>query len=414
MKKIGKSHKLDGVRYEVRGPIMDLANRMTAAGETVIKLNIGNPAPFDLFAPDEIIKDVIMNLPDCQGYSDSKGLFSARKAIMQHYQLRGLRNICLDDIYTGNGVSELIMLAMQALLDNGDEVLLPAPDYPLWTAAVTLSGGTAVHYLCDEQANWYPDIDDMRSKVTENTKAIVVINPNNPTGTVYPREVLLDIAQVARENGLMIFCDEIYEQLVMDGKQHESLAALAPDIFVVTLNGLSKSHRVAGFRAGWMVFSGDKKLARDYIDGVDMLTNMRLCANVPAQSIIQTALGGYQSLSELMSPGGRIYQQRDYVWQRLNSIDGISVARPYGAFYIFPRLDVRKFNITDDAQFALDFLRQQKVLVVQGSGFNWVEPDHFRVVYLPRIEVLEESMDRLERFLRSYQQKITFSAPLEA
>lgn len=412
MKKLGKSHKLDGVRYEVRGPIVDLANRMTAAGETVIKLNIGNPAPFDLYAPDEIIKDVILNLPDCQGYSDSKGLFSARKAIMQHYQLRGLRDIRLDDIYTGNGVSELIMLAMQALLDNGDEVLLPAPDYPLWTAAVTLSGGTAVHYLCDEQANWYPDIDDMRSKVTEKTKAIVVINPNNPTGSVYPREVLLDIAQVARENGLMIFCDEIYEQLIMDGKEHESMAALAPDVFVVTLNGLSKSHRVAGFRAGWMVFSGDKKYAKEYIEGVDMLTNMRLCANVPAQSIIQTALGGYQSLSELMSPGGRIYEQRDYVWQRLNAIDGISVDKPYGAFYIFPRLDTRKFNITDDAQFALDFLRQQKVLIVQGSGFNWVNPDHFRVVYLPRIEMLEESMDRLERFLGSYQQKITFSAPV--
>ena len=412
MKKLGKSHKLDGVRYEVRGPIVDLANRMTAAGETVIKLNIGNPAPFDLYAPDEIIKDVIMNLPDCQGYSDSKGLFSARKAIMQHYQLRGLRDVRLDDIYTGNGVSELIMLAMQALLDNGDEVLLPAPDYPLWTAAVTLSGGTAVHYLCDEQADWYPDIADMRSKITENTKAIVVINPNNPTGSVYPREVLLDIAQVARENGLMIFCDEIYEQLIMDGKEHESLAALAPDVFVVTLNGLSKSHRVAGFRAGWMVFSGDRKSAREYIEGVDMLTNMRLCANVPAQSIIQTALGGYQSLSELMSPGGRIYEQRDYVWQRLNAIEGISVGKPYGAFYIFPRLDTRKFNITDDAQFALDFLRQQKVLIVQGSGFNWVNPDHFRVVYLPRIEMLEESMDRLERFLGSYQQKITFSAPV--
>lgn len=414
MRKFNKSSKLADVRYEVRGPIVDLADKMAARGESIFKLNIGNPAAFDLFAPDEIIHDVLIKAPDCQGYSDSKGLFSARKAIMQHYQLRGLKNISLDDVYTGNGVSELILLSMQALLDNGDEVLLPAPDYPLWTAAVNLSGGKPVHYLCDEQANWYPDIADMRSKVTSRTKAIVVINPNNPTGSVYPREVLLDIIQVARENDLMIFCDEIYEQLLMDGVQHESLAALAPDIFVVTLNGLSKSHRIAGYRAGWLVFSGNKKVARDYIEGVEMLTTMRLCANVPAQAIIQTALGGYQSLVELMQPGGRIYEQRQFVYERLNSIDGITVAKPQGAFYIFPRIDVTKFNITDDAQFALDLLQQQKVLIVQGTGFNWINPDHFRVVYLARVEMLAKVMDRLEIFLRSYQQKITFSEPLAA
>lgn len=411
MKEFKKSSKLSNVRYEVRGPIVSLADKMIASGESVLKLNIGNPAAFDLYAPDEIIKDMLFNVQQCQGYSDSKGLFPARKAIMQHYQLRGVPNIAMEDIYTGNGVSELIMLAMQALLDNGDEVLVPAPDYPLWTAAVNLSGGNAVHYLCDEQANWAPDIADMRKKVTPNTKAIVVINPNNPTGTVYPKEVLLDIIQVARENKLMIFCDEIYEQLLMDGVEHCSMAALAPDVFVVTLNGLSKSHRAAGFRAGWMVFSGKKDMARDYMEGVEMLATMRLCANVPAQSIIQTALGGYQSLNELMQPGGRIYEQRNFIYERLNSIDGISVGKPNGAFYIFPKLDVKKFNITDDSQFALDFLRQQKVLIVQGTGFNWVNHDHFRIVYLPRIEDLAKAMDRLEIFLSKYQQKITFSAP---
>jgi alanine-synthesizing transaminase len=410
MRKFQKSNKLDGVRYEVRGPIVSLADQMIAQGDTILKLNIGNPAAFELYAPDEIIKDMLFNVQKCQGYSDSKGLFSARKAIMQYYQLRGLPNVCLDDIYVGNGVSELIMMSMQALLNNGDEVLLPAPDYPLWTAAVTLSGGKAVHYICDEQANWYPDIEDMRSKVTANTKAIVVINPNNPTGTVYPKEVLLDIIQVARENELMIFCDEIYSQLIMDDVEHVSLASLAPDVFVVTMNGLSKSHRVAGFRAGWMVFSGCKQIARDYLDGVNMLASMRLCANVPAQSIIQTALGGYQSLSELMMPGGRIYEQRNFIYERLNSIDGISVGKPQGAFYIFPRLDVKKFNITSDSQFALDFLRHQKVLIVQGSGFNWVASDHFRIVYLPRIEDLAKAMDRLEIFLSGYQQKVMFSA----
>ena len=343
-------------------------------------------------------------LKDCEGYSDSKGLFSARKAIMQYAQLKKIPNVSVNDIYTGNGVSELINLCMQALLNDGDEILIPSPDYPLWTATATLAGGNVVHYICDEESEWYPDIDDIRKKVTPKTKAIVIINPNNPTGALYPKEVLEQIVQVARENNLIIFSDEIYDRLVMDGQEHISIASLAQDLFCVTFSGLSKSHMIAGFRIGWMVLSGNKEIAADYIEGINMLSNMRLCSNVPAQSIVQTALGGYQSVDKYLLPGGRIYEQRECVYNALNSIPGISVKKPKAAFYAFPKIDIKKFNITDDEQFALDFLREKKVLIVHGGGFNWQEPDHFRVVYLPRVEVLNEAMDKLGDFLTTYRQ----------
>ena len=399
-----KSAKLNNVLYDVRGPVVEEAARMESEGMQVLKLNIGNPAPFGFRTPDEVIYDMRRQLTDCEGYSDSKGLFSARKAIMQYAQLKNIPNVDIDDIYTGNGVSELINLSMSALLDSGDEVLIPAPDYPLWTACVTLAGGRAVHYRCDEESEWYPDIADMRKKISPRTKAIVIINPNNPTGAVYPREVLEQIVEVAREHQLIIFSDEIYDRLVMDGIEHLSIASLAPDLFCVTFSGLSKSHMIAGFRIGWMIFSGNKKVAKDYIQGINMLTNMRLCSNVPAQSIVQTALGGYQSVKNYIVPGGRFYEQREFVYQALNDIPGITAVKPKAAFYIFPKIDTKKFRIRNDEQFALDFLREKKVLLIHGRGFNWSEPDHFRVVYLPRVEVLEDAMGKLSDFLSTYRQ----------
>lgn len=404
MRSFRKSAKLDNVLYDVRGPVVEEANRMEEAGTHILKLNIGNPAPFGFRTPEEVIYDMRQQLTECEGYSASKGLFSARKAIMQYAQIKKLPNVSINDIFTGNGVSELINLCMQALLDDGDEILIPSPDYPLWTATATLAGGRVVHYICDEQAEWYPDLDDIRKKITSRTKAIVIINPNNPTGAVYPREVLQQIVDIAREHQLIIFSDEIYDRLVMDGEEHVSIASLAPDLFCVTFSGLSKSHMIAGFRIGWMILSGRKDIAKDYIEGLNMLSNMRLCSNVPAQSIVQTALGGYQSVENYIVPGGRIYEQREYIYKTLSEIPGISVVKPKAAFYAFPKIDVKKFNITNDEQFALDFLREKKVLIVHGGGFNWKEPDHFRIVYLPRIEVLEESLKNLADFLQTYHQ----------
>ena len=404
MREFMKSSKLDNVLYDVRGPVVEEANRMEDAGTQVLKLNIGNPAPFGFRAPDEVIYDMRRQLADCEGYSPAKGMFSARKAIMQYAQLKHIPNVAIEDIYTGNGVSELINLSMSALLDSGDEVLVPSPDYPLWTACVTLAGGTAVHYLCDEQSEWYPDIEDIRKKINDRTKALVIINPNNPTGALYPKEVLQQIVDVAREHQIMIFSDEIYDRLVMDDEEHVSIASLAPDLFCVTFSGLSKSHMIAGFRVGWMVLSGNKAMAKDYILGLNMLSNMRLCSNVPAQSIVQTALGGHQSVQNYIVPGGRIYEQREYIYKALNDIPGITAVKPKAAFYIFPKVDTKKFNIVDDEKFALDLLRDKKILIIHGGGFNWSEPDHFRVVYLPRIEVLEESIHKMEEFFSYYHQ----------
>ena len=404
MKTFDKSSKLDNVLYDVRGPVVDEAARMEADGLSILKLNIGNPAPFGFNAPEEVILDMRQSLWDCQGYSDSKGLFSARKAVMQYCQLKKIPDVTMDDIYTGNGVSELINLSMQALLNDGDEILIPAPDYPLWTATATLAGGKVVHYICDEESDWNPDIADIRSKITDRTKAIVIINPNNPTGALYSKEILEEIVKIAEEFGLIIFSDEIYDRLVMDGLEHTSIASLAPDLFCVTFSGLSKSHMIAGYRIGWMILSGNKEIARDYIEGINMLSNMRLCSNVPAQSIVQTALGGHQSVNDYIVPGGRIYEQRECVFNMLNNIPGVSVVKPKAAFYAFPKLDVKKFNISDDEKFALDFLKEKKVLIIQGSGFNWKQPDHFRIVYLPRVAVLEECMDKLGDFLDYYHQ----------
>lgn len=404
MREFEKSHKLDNVCYDIRGPVMDEADRMIANGVEILKLNIGNPAPFHFTAPDEIIQDMIYNLREAEGYSDSKGIFSARKAIMQYSQIKQLPNVGLQDIYTGNGVSELITMAMQGLLDNGDEILVPAPDYPLWTAAVTLAGGNAVHYMCDEQNEWNPDIEDMRKKITKKTKGIVIINPNNPTGALYSEEILKEIVQVARENELILFSDEIYDRLVMDGLKHFSIASLAPDVPCVTFNGLSKSHRIAGFRCGWMCISGDKKRIKGYIEGLNLLSSMRLCSNVPAQQIIQTALGGYQSSDELLQPGGRIYAQRECIYNALCDIDGVSVMKPKAAFYIFPKLDKYKFNIKDDEQFVLDFLRKKKILLVHGRAFHYPEPDHVRIVYLPNTKQLTEATGALKDFLQDYSQ----------
>ena len=404
MREFTKSSKLDHVLYDVRGPVVAEAARMEEAGQKILKLNIGNPAPFGFTAPDEVVEDMISNVADCEGYSDSKGLFSARKAIMQYYQLKKFPNLSVNNIYTGNGVSELIQLSMNALLDDGDEILIPAPDYPLWTACATLAGGKVVHYICDEQADWNPDIDDIESKITDRTKAIVVINPNNPTGAVYPKDLLEQIVEIARENELMIFCDEIYDRLVMDDIPYTSIASLAPDVFCVTFSGLSKSHMIAGYRVGWMVLSGNLDVGRDYIEGLNMLSNMRLCSNVPAQSIVQTALGGYQSVNEYLVPGGRIYEQRECIYNLLKDIPGISVVKPKAAFYIFPKLDVQKFNITDDEKFAYDFLHEKRVLVVHGGGFNWQYPDHFRIVYLPHRNTLIKAMGKLADFLDHYHQ----------
>ena len=399
-----KSSKLNNVLYDVRGPVVDEAERMESSGVQILKLNIGNPAPFGFRTPDEVIYDMRQQLTECEGYSPAKGLFAARKAIMQYAQLKNISNVTIEDIYTGNGVSELINLSMSALLDDGDEILIPSPDYPLWTACATLAGGKAVHYLCDEQADWYPDLADIRKKITRHTKAIVIINPNNPTGALYPKEVLEGIVEIARQHHLIIFSDEIYDRLVMDGGEHISIASLAPDLFCVTFSGLSKSHMIAGFRIGWMILSGNKAIAQDYIEGIRMLSNMRLCSNVPAQSIVQTALGGYQSVSNYLTPGGRIYEQRECIYQALKDIPGLSVVKPKAAFYMFPKLDVKKFHITNDEQFALDLLRDKKILLIHGGGFHWEQPDHFRVVYLPRIEVLKESADKIADFLSYYQQ----------
>ena len=404
MRTFTKSHKLDNVLYDVRGPVADEAVRMEAAGTHILKLNIGNPAPFGFRTPDEVVYDMSQQLPDTEGYSPSKGLFSARKAIMQYAQLKNIPNVSIDDIYTGNGVSELINLSLSALLDNGDEVLVPSPDYPLWTACVNLAGGTAVHYVCDEDSEWYPDIDDMRSKITDKTKAIVIINPNNPTGALYPKEVLQQIVDLARKHQLMIFSDEIYDRLVMDGLEHISIASLAPDLFCVTFSGLSKSHMIAGWRVGWMVLSGNKRLAKDYIEGLNMLANMRMCSNVPAQSVVQTALGGHQSVKDYLVPGGRIYDQRELVYNMLNDIPGITAVKPKAAFYIFPKIDVKKFNIHSDEQFALDLLHDKHILISHGGAFNWQEPDHFRVVYLPRISMLKETIGEIGDFFSTYWQ----------
>ena len=404
VRRFDKSSKLDHVSYDVRGPALDEAMRMEEDGINILKLNIGNPAPFGFRTPDEVVQDMASQLRDTEGYSDSRGLFAARKAIMQYDQLKGIPNVTMNDIYTGNGVSDLINLVMQAMVETGDEILVPSPDYPLWTACVTLAGGKAVHYLCDEQADWLPDLDDMRAKITSNTKAIVIINPNNPTGALYPREVLEEIVEIARQNQLIILSDEIYDRLVMDGDEHVSIASLAPDLFCITFNGLSKSHMIAGWRIGWISISGNKRLGKGLLEGIHMMSNMRLCSNVPAQSIVQTALGGYQSVKNYVVPTGRVCKQRDYVYERLCAMDGVSVVKPKAAFYIFPRLDPAKFNITDDEQFQLDLLQDKRVLIVPGKGFNWETPGYFRIVYLPRRAVLGAALDQLEDFLKYYRQ----------
>lgn len=405
MKDFEKSMKLEGVSYDVRGPVVEEADRMQEEGISILKLNTGNPATFGFEAPNEIIRDLILNVRESEGYSDSKGIFSARKAIEQYYQLQDFPNISIRDIYTGNGVSELITMSMQGLCNNGDEILVPMPDYPLWTASVSLAGGKPVHYICDEASDWNPDISDIRSKVTSKTKAIVLINPNNPTGAVYPKEILEQIVAVAREFDLIIFSDEIYDRLLMDDYKHIPIATLAPDRPVVTFSGLSKSHRVAGFRVGWMVISGDKSHIKDYIEGLSMLSSMRLCSNVLSQQIIQTALGGYQSIDHLLLPGGRIYEQREYIYKAINDIPGLSAVKPKAAFYMFPKIDAKRFNIVDDEKFVLDFLHEYHILMVHGGGFNWQEPDHFRIVYLPNVEDLKRTAHKLEEFLFSYKQK---------
>jgi alanine-synthesizing transaminase len=400
-----KSSKLNDVCYDIRGPALQEAKRLEAEGYQVIKLNIGNPAPFGFDVPDEIIRDMSLNLQNAQGYIDAQGLFAARKAIMQDFQSKGIMDVEIDDIFIGNGVSELIMLAMQGLLDPGDEVLIPMPDYPLWTAAVNLAGGRAVHYVCDEAGLWFPDLDDLASKVTDRTKAIVVINPNNPTGAVYDRAVLEGIARIAREHGLIVYADEIYDRITYDGAKHIPMASVDPEILTINFNGMSKAYRAAGFRAGWMALSGNKKIAADYLEGLIMLANMRLCANVPAQYGIQTALGGYQSINDLILPGGRLHEQRDITVNLVRAIPGLSVVNPRGALYCFPRIDLAKFNITDDEQFILDFLRDRHVLLVQGTGFSWKAPDHFRIVFLPDKETLTDAIQRLGNFLEHYRQK---------
>ncbi len=404
MRTFSKSTKLNNVCYDIRGPVMDEANRMIAQGDKIIKLNIGNPAPFDFNAPDYILQEMSEHLHDAQGYSDSHGIARAREAIKAYHDTKGVHAASIDNIYTGNGVSELITMAMQGLLDNGDEVLVPAPDYPLWTASVTLSGGTAVHYICDESSNWYPDIEDMRKKITDRTKAIVIINPNNPTGAVYPLEILEQIAQLAREHELILFSDEIYDRLCMDGIEHTSIASLAPDLFCVTFNGLSKSHKIAGFRVGWMVLSGDLSRAKGYIEGINMLSSMRLCSNVQSQYVIEYALSDFDKVDEMLLPGGRIYEQRECICKLIDGIDGLTAVRPQAAFYIFPKLDKEKFGLKDDEQFVLDFLKQKKILLTHGGGFHWEQPDHFRIVYLPNCEQLTYAMGEMKDFLQTYHQ----------
>ncbi|HFI0345866.1 TPA: pyridoxal phosphate-dependent aminotransferase [Streptococcus suis] len=403
MKQFNKSTKLDDVAYDIRGPVLEEAMRMRANGEQILRLNTGNPAEFGFTAPDEVIRDLIHNARKSEGYSDSKGIFSARKAVMQYCQLKQFPNVDIEDIYIGNGVSELIVMSMQGLLDNGDEVLVPMPDYPLWTAAVSLAGGKAVHYVCDEAADWYPDLADMEAKVTSRTKAIVLINPNNPTGALYPKEVLEGIIDIARRHELIIFSDEIYDRMVFDGAVHIPIATLAPDLFVVTMNGLSKSHRICGFRVGWMVLSGPKKHVKGYIEGLNMLSNMRLCSNVLAQQVVQTSLGGVQSVDKLLMPGGRLYEQREFITKAINDIPGLSAVKPKAGLYVFPKIDRDMYRVDDDEQFVLDFLKQEKVLLVHGRGFNWKDPDHFRIVYLPRVDELAEIQEKMTRFLRQYR-----------
>ncbi len=404
MQDILKSKKLANVFYDLRGPVAHAAKKMEEDGHRILKLNIGNPKPFGLDAPEEIIQDVILNLPDSEGYCDSKGLFSARKAVMQYCQQKGIKDVNIEDIILGNGVSELIVMSMQGLLNSNDEVLIPSPDYPLWTGAVSLAGGTPVHYHCDEGSDWFPDMDDIRKKVNKNTKALVLINPNNPTGAVYPDEVLLELIQIARENNLIVFSDEIYDKILFDGTTHTSTASLADDLLFITFNGLSKNYRLAGFRAGWMIISGAKQKAKDYIEGLEMLASMRLCANVPSQHAIQTSLGGYQSIDDLVAPGGRIYEQRNIAYEALNSIPGISCTKPMGALYCFPKVDLKKFNIRNDERMVLDLLEQQKILIVHGTAFNWAQPDHFRVVFLPRPEDLTLALDKMNQFFSTYKQ----------
>ncbi|MBZ0067746.1 MAG: pyridoxal phosphate-dependent aminotransferase [Thiobacillus sp.] len=398
LRTINKSSKLDNVCYDIRGPVMARARQMEEDGQRIIKLNIGNPAPFGFEAPEEIVQDVILNLPNASGYSDSKGLFSARKAIMHETQRKGIAGVQIDDIIIGNGVSELIVMAMQALLDSGDEVLVPAPDYPLWTAAVSLAGGKPCHYICDEGAGWLPDLDDIRSKITTHTRAIVIINPNNPTGALYPDDLLLGILEIARQNQLIVYADEIYDKVLFDGATHTSVASLADDVLIVTFNGLSKNYRACGYRSGWLIVSGDKRHASDYLEGLNMLASMRLCSNVPGQYGIQTALGGYQSITDLVAPGGRLARQRDLAHDLLTSIPGISCVKPKAAMYLFPRMDSRMYPIEDDQKFILKLLEEERVLVVQGSGFNWPTPDHIRVVFLPHEEELSKAIERMGRF----------------
>ncbi len=404
MDNLQKSSKLSGVCYDIRGPVLEEAKRLEEEGYHIIRLNIGNTAPFGLNAPDELFHDVILNIRDAQGYCDSQGLFSARKAVMQRAQRQNIPGVEVEDIYIGNGVSELIVMSMQALLNDGDEILIPAPDYPLWTAAVNLCGGTPVHYICDEQSGWYPDVDDIRSKITSRTRGIVVINPNNPTGSVYPREILGELHDIAAEHRLLVFADEIYDKILYDDAEHVPMGSLCDDIVCLTFSGLSKAYRAPGFRAGWMILSGRKLLARDYREGLDILANMRLCSNVLAQHAVQAALGGYQSIEDLVLPGGRLGQQREIAYRLLCDIPGVSCVKPKGALYLFPRLDPSVYRISDDQQLVLDLLREEKLLLVQGSGFNWPSPDHLRIVFLPNVEDLRDAMHRLARFLGWYRQ----------
>jgi alanine-synthesizing transaminase len=405
VKPLLKSSKLSNVCYDIRGPVMERAKLMEEEGQRIIKLNIGNLAPFGFEAPEEIQRDVILNLPNSSGYSDSKGMFAARKAIMHYCQAKKIKGVGLDDIYIGNGASELIVMAMQGLLNPGDEVLVPAPDYPLWTAAVTLAGGTPRHYLCDEANEWNPDLNDMRSKITENTRAIVIINPNNPTGALYSDDILKEIIQIAREHQLVIFADEIYDKMLYDGAKHTSIASMADDVLFVTLNGLSKNYRACGYRSGWMVISGEKKHAQDYINGLTILASMRLCSNVPGQFAIQTALGGYQSIDDLVAPDGRLAKQRDMAYQLLTAIPGVSCVKPKAGLYLFPRFDPKVYPIKNDQQFILELLEEERVLVVQGTGFNWPSPDHMRIVFLPNADDLREAFNRLARFLENYRKR---------
>jgi alanine-synthesizing transaminase len=404
MQEIKKSDKLGNVCYDIRGPVLEQAERMEEEGHRILKLNIGNPAPFGFDAPDEILQDVIYNLPNAQGYCESRGIFSGRKAVMQHAQQQGIPHVEIGDIYLGNGVSELIVMAMQALLNDGDEILIPSPDYPLWTAAVSLSGGRPVHYVCDEQADWHPDINDIKSKITSKTRAIVIINPNNPTGAVYSRTFLEELVQLCLDHKLIVLADEIYDKILYDDAEHIPLASINQDVLCITFNGLSKAYRLAGFRAGWMMISGAKHHASDYIEGLTILSSMRLCANVPAQYAIQTALGGYQSINDLILPGGRLLQQRDAAYEKLVSIPGISCVKPKGAIYLFPKLDPKVYPIIDDEKMVYDLLVQEKVLLVQGTAFNWKERDHLRIVFLPHVEELVGAIDKLAEFLQHYEQ----------